>query len=55
MLFEVVIVPQNEKQSQAVKDLIPNINPVKKQGGEIFIVRFIQRITQMLFAVSIYP
>ena len=36
--FEVVIVPQNEKQSQAVKDLIPNINPVKKQGGEIFIV-----------------
>ena len=36
--FEVVIVPQNEKQSQAVKDLIPNINPVQKQGGEIFIV-----------------
>ena len=36
--FEVVIVPQNEKQSQAVKDLIPNIKPVQKQGGEIFIV-----------------
>ena len=36
--FEVVIVPQNEKQSHAVKDLIPNINPVQKQGGEIFIV-----------------
>ena len=36
--FEVVIVPQNEKQSEAVKDLIPNINPVQKQGGEIFIV-----------------
>ena len=36
--FEVVIVPQNEKQSKAVKDLIPNISPVKKQGGQIFIV-----------------
>ena len=36
--FEVVIVPQNERQSQAVKDLIPNIKPVQKQGGEIFIV-----------------
>ena len=36
--FEVVIVPQNEKQSKAVKDLIPNIKPVQKQGGEIFIV-----------------
>ena len=36
--FEVVIVPQNEKQSNAVKELIPNIDSVKKQGGEIFIV-----------------
>ena len=36
--FEVVIVPQNEKQSGAVKELIPNIDSVKKQGGEIFIV-----------------
>ena len=36
--FEVVIVPQNDSQSQAVKDLIPNIKPVQKQGGEIFIV-----------------
>ena len=36
--YEVVIVPQNEKQSQAVKELIPNINPVQKQGGEIFVV-----------------
>ena len=36
--FEVVIVPQNEKQSDAVKDIIPNISSVKKQGGEIFIV-----------------
>ena len=36
--FEVVIVPQNEEQSDAVKELIPNINSVKKQGGEIFIV-----------------
>lgn len=36
--FEVVIVPQNEKQSIAVKELIPNIDSVKKQGGEIFIV-----------------
>ena len=36
--FEVVIVPQNENQSNAVKELIPNIDSVKKQGGEIFIV-----------------
>ena len=36
--FEVVIVPQNQKQSSAVKELIPNISSVKKQGGEIFIV-----------------
>ena len=36
--FEVVIVPQNEQQSSAVKELIPNIDSVKKQGGEIFIV-----------------
>ena len=36
--FEVVIVPQNEQQSGAVKELIPNIDSVKKQGGEIFIV-----------------
>ena len=36
--FEVVIVPQNKKQSNAVKELIPNINSVQKQGGEIFIV-----------------
>ena len=36
--FEVVIVPQNDKQSEAVKDIIPNISPVKKQGGEIFVV-----------------
>ena len=36
--FEVVIVPQNDKQSLAVKELIPNINSVQKQGGEIFIV-----------------
>ena len=36
--FEVVIVPQNDEQSDAVKELIPNINSVKKQGGEIFIV-----------------
>ena len=36
--FEVVIVPQNENQSNAVKELIPNIESVKKQGGEIFIV-----------------
>ena len=36
--FEVVIVPQNDKQSEAVKDIIPNISSVKKQGGEIFVV-----------------
>ena len=36
--YEVVIVPQNDKQSSAVKELIPNINSVQKQGGEIFIV-----------------
>ena len=36
--FEVVIVPQNENQSTAVKERIPNIDSVKKQGGEIFIV-----------------
>ena len=36
--FEVAIVPQNDKQSDAVKDIIPNISSVKKQGGEIFIV-----------------
>ena len=36
--FEVVIVPQNDKQSSAVKELIPNIDSVQKQGGEIFIV-----------------
>ena len=36
--YEVVIVPQNDKQSLAVKELIPNIDSVQKQGGEIFIV-----------------
>ena len=36
--FEVAIVPQNDKQSLAVKELIPNINSVQKQGGEIFII-----------------
>ena len=31
--FEVVIIPQNENQSNAVKELIPNIDSVKKQGA----------------------
>ena len=37
--FEVVIVPQNEKQSKSVNELLPNIEPVQKQGGEqVFII-----------------
>ena len=36
--FEVVIVPQNDEQTDAVRELIPNIESVKKRGGIIFIV-----------------
>ena len=36
--FEVVIVPQNDEQTEAVRELIPNIESVKKRGGIIFIV-----------------
>ena len=36
--FEVVIVPQNDEQTEAVIELIPNIESVKKRGGIIFIV-----------------
>tara|TARA_B110000438_G_scaffold65260_1_gene65843 strand:+ start:2199 stop:3470 length:1272 start_codon:yes stop_codon:yes gene_type:complete len=36
--FEVVIVPQNDEQSDAVRELIPNISSEKKRGGIIFIV-----------------
>ena len=37
--FEVVIVPQNDNQSKSVKELLPNIKPVQKQGGEeVFII-----------------
>ena len=36
--YEVVIVPQNDEQTEAVRELIPNIESVKKRGGIIFIV-----------------
>ena len=36
--YEVVIVPQNDEQTDAVRELIPNIESVKKRGGIIFIV-----------------
>ena len=31
--FEVVIVPQNEEQADAVIELLPYVHPVKRQGG----------------------
>lgn len=37
--FEVVIVPQNDRQSNSLKELLPNVEPVQKQGGEkVFII-----------------
>ena len=35
-VFEVVIVPQNQDQIQAVKELMPNIESVQERGGTIF-------------------
>ncbi len=36
--YEVAIVPQNDEQSESVKELLMTKNSVKKRGGEIFIV-----------------
>jgi hypothetical protein len=35
-VFEVVIVPQNQDQIQAVKELMPSIESVQERGGTIF-------------------
>ena len=43
--FEVVIVPQNDRQSNSLKELLPNVEPVQKQGEKVFIIEhFTQRI-----------
>ena len=36
--YEVAIVPQNDEQSESVKELLMTKNAVKKRGGEVFIV-----------------
>ena len=35
-MFEVAIVPQNENQIQAVKELMPDVEAVDERGGTIF-------------------
>ena len=35
-MFEVNIVPQGDKQMEAIKDLLPDLNPVKDRGGQVF-------------------
>ena len=36
--YEVAIVPQNDEQTSSVRELLPNVESVQKQGGIIFIV-----------------
>ena len=35
-MYEVVIVPQSDKQTDSVKTLLPNIESVKERGGTVF-------------------
>tara|TARA_Y100000590_G_scaffold340745_1_gene388641 strand:- start:23 stop:829 length:807 start_codon:yes stop_codon:yes gene_type:complete len=35
-MFEVNIVPQGDKQMEAIKDLLPDLYPVKDRGGQVF-------------------